>query len=348
MTSPWWAGFAPAEAHVSCGGGQHAVRWADGRVEAADHPDADGELVIAALGGAATPCLDLVSTWERHCDDLSVLAAGPRSADDQLTISPEAIEELVSPTGHGWGQLQSARARRAALIKARTVATQLTTTLQAGPVLSRPPVSGVGSAVMPGPTARPAAPPGRTGGSSGHHAMIHSHRSATVSAGWSGTPPPYVIERAELAALMALGQPFQFRLSAEVAHAWSADGRRAAEAHDASPSLTAALAGRLAPAVSQWLGIDPDNVEADIHAGTGWGAVDLTRSAGGQKLRADLPVSWLARVWAAGLAVVAGHLVVSVLDAAWPTAQVLALRQPETGPVELRLRHGDGGWSVAD
>ena len=61
---------------------------------------------------------------------------------------------------------------------------------------------------------------------------------------------------------------------------------------------------------------------------------------------ARLPVSWLAWVWAPGLAVVDGHLVVRVLHAAWPAAQVLAIGAPGRDPVEVTVRHEGGGWSL--
>jgi hypothetical protein len=347
MTAPWWVAFGPAEAHVSCGGGQHRLRWADGRLDAVDHADADGELVIAALGGAATPCLDLVRVWGQHCDDLSVLAIGPRSADDQLTIGPDAIAELVSPGPDGQGLPSSARARRAAMVaRARVSGTQAAAIIRSSAALSaaQPPSAPAASPGTPG--ARPA---GAFTSTVAFNTCVMSRPSAgSVSAGRLRRPPSPSTGRGELPALMALGRPFQFRLSGAVAHAWSADGQRAAAMDDARPALTAALAGRLAPAAARWLGIDPGDVEADIHEGNGWGAVELTRSAGGPTLHAELHVSWLARVWAPGLAVVAGHLVVSVLDAAWPAARVLALSEPGTKPVELSLRHSDSGWSVAD
>jgi hypothetical protein len=266
VTAPWWAAVGPAEAQLSCGAGQHRVRWTDGMLRAVDHPDAEGELVLAALGGAATPCLDLVRIWARHTDDLFVLTIGPRSADDRLAIAAgPAAHPRQAQTTHG---------------------------------------------AVGGPLARAFA------------------------------------ERAELPTLMALGQEFQFRLCGAVAHAWSADGERD-DMEAAHPVLNAALAGRFAPVATRWLGIDPDDVETSTHAGSGWGAIELTTSAGGQTLHGALPVSWLARVWAPGLAVVSGHLVVSVLQAAWPVARVLALERPGGGPVELRLQHAGGAWSVA-
>jgi len=60
-----------------------------------------------------------------------------------------------------------------------------------------------------------------------------------------------------------------------------------------------------------------------------------------------LPLSWLASIWAPGLAVVAGSLVVSVLDAQWPTARVLALKSPGRSPAELSIKYDGRGWSRA-
>ena len=53
-------------------------------------------------------------------------------------------------------------------------------------------------------------------------------------------------------------------------------------------------------------------------------------------------MSWLATVWAPGLAVVAGHLVVAVEQAAWPDATVLAVPAPGSPPVRFGVRAVDG------
>jgi hypothetical protein len=66
-----------------------------------------------------------------------------------------------------------------------------------------------------------------------------------------------------------------------------------------------------------------------------------------RRLRAALPTGWLASVWAAGLAVTAGHLIVAVTEAAWPEATVLGLPEPGADPVILEVRVADGGWTVA-
>ncbi len=304
MSSPWWAAFGPVEAQVACGPGQHSVRWSDGTLQPLEHADAEAELVLAALGGDATPCLGLVRAWARHCDDLVVLALAPRSADDALTVTTAEIDEL-SPRGStpqaGAAALGSERRSRRA-------------------VAVRPP------AVRPRDPLRP-------GGES---------RSA-------GAAAQLVLEgdqgRHELLRLLALSAPLQLRLSGAVTHAWSAWGPRAARAGRARPALTAALTGRVAPTAARWLGLDLTQIDAALYAGPGWGTIEL-ESTDEIRLKVRLPVSWLAWVWAPGLAVVDGHFVVSVQHAAWPTAQVVAISAPGRDPVDLTVRHEKGGWAV--
>jgi hypothetical protein len=68
-------------------------------------------------------------------------------------------------------------------------------------------------------------------------------------------------------------------------------------------------------------------------------------------VRVSLPVSWLASVWACGLAVVDGHLVVAVEEPGWPRARVLALAEPSADPVSLVVTGTDAGalphWTTA-
>jgi hypothetical protein len=144
--------------------------------------------------------------------------------------------------------------------------------------------------------------------------------------------------RAELLSVLALGTEFQFRLSATVAAAWAAGGTRAADRGAARPALVAALAGRLAPAAESWLGIDPGRVDVSLHEDAGWGRVAMSGTGTDRRLSAALPVGWLASVWAAGLAVTAGHLIVAVTEAAWPDATVLGVPEPGAEPVTLKVR----------
>jgi hypothetical protein len=139
--------------------------------------------------------------------------------------------------------------------------------------------------------------------------------------------------------LMALGREFQFRLSGAVAAAWAA-GDRAGQRAERRPELTAALTGRFAPVAAEWLGIDPDAVtitpyeeSGTPHEGPGWGTLTLT----GDRLTGALPMSWLAEVWACGLAIADGHLVVAVTEPGYPRATVLALAEPGATPIPLEV-----------
>jgi hypothetical protein len=312
VTAPWWAAFGPAEASNACGRDQHRVGWAEGALLALDHADAEGESVLAALGGAATPCVDLVRAWGTHGDDLRVLAIGPRSAKDTLTITHSVVDELVSHAG--WPGGPFGRPALAALLRHQ----------------ARLGSSGGGSFA--------------SAGWSGHS----PGRMATwrASAGWPGHQPEEPAS-VGLLRLLALGPAFQLRLSGAVAHAWSADGQHAADRARVRPTMTAALAGRLAPAVAQWLGIDAGQVGVRLYDGDGWGEVESAGSASARRVRAGLPAGWLAGVWAPGLAVVDRHLVVSVQGAQWPTAHVLAVPAPGRPPVELDVRRGQRGWTIA-
>jgi hypothetical protein len=153
--------------------------------------------------------------------------------------------------------------------------------------------------------------------------------------------------RRELFSLLALGPEFQFRLSATVAAAWADGGSRAGDRDAARPALVAALAGRLAPVVQAWTGVDPDRVDVSLHEGEGWGRLAVSGTGPDRGLSAALPAGWLASVWAAGLAVTGGHLVVAVTAANWPGATVLAVPEPGADPVILDVRAADGGWTLA-
>lgn len=155
--------------------------------------------------------------------------------------------------------------------------------------------------------------------------------------------------RLDMLSLLALGTGFQVRLIGQViaAHADRLD-EPDDHGHSIRPALKAALAGRLAPVAEQWLGIDPDQVEVSLHRHGGWGSVELTGRGEQRRLRVSLPVWWLARVWACGLALTGRHLVVAVERAGWPDAQVLALRAPGAEPVSLSAHASDGPPGTVD
>lgn len=161
------------------------------------------------------------------------------------------------------------------------------------------------------------------------------------------------LERIELLELLALGPGFQFRLSGTVCAAWAAPDR-AGDRASRRPLFTAALAGRFAPAAGAWLGIGPDAVTVIPHHGPGWGTLAVTGTGAARRLRASLPAGWLAGVWACGMAVTSGHLVVAVEEPGYPVARVRALSAPGQEPASIMIRavrDDQGGlpvWEVAD
>jgi len=346
VSAPWWAAFGPAEAPLSCGDAKHRLHWADGKLHAPDHADAEGELVLAALGGDTSPCLDVVSAWSRHSDDLTVLAAGPRSHTDAVTIPAavlDEVNELSDSAGQGQHSSSSlvAYRRRSGHASSGTVSVGGTVSHHGLPRRAVPSPRPVPPKALRQAAVRRAKLRARSGGWTGYRPL---HGARMLPFGWPGAETDQA--RLELIRLLALGAPLQFRLCAAVAHTWSADGERASRAEQARPALTAALAGRLAPAASQWLGIDPDEVEVAFCDGPGWGEITRTTVDGNARLLAGFPVAWLAKVWAPGFAVVGSHLVVDVLRADWPQASVLALRSPGQDPVQLDIWQEQGHWIV--
>jgi hypothetical protein len=286
---PWFTCLPSCEARVPCGNGLHVVRWEGGSLVLTEHPDAEGELVLAALGGEKAGCVELAEIWGRHVADLSVLAIGPRGPADEIKVSWDD----VAAGGPG---------------------------VHAGPVAFT---------VSRHPLARPAlaSPPGSV-----PPRIAAMRQQMQRQAEWAR------VRRNDMLSLLALGYGFQVRLCGQVAAA------HADRLDDAAvrPALIAAMTGRLAPAAERWLGIDPDQVVVSLHREATWGSVELTGRGSGRRLRVALPPAWLSRVWACGLALVGGHLVVAVERAGWPTARVLGLRAPGAEPVPLEV-HGSAG-----
>ena len=97
----WFDCLPPCDTQVPCGTGRHTVRWEAGTLVLPSHPDVEGELVLAALGGEQARCVDLAQAWARHTDDLSVLAIGPRGPADQIAVDWDdvlAAEQTGSAT----------------------------------------------------------------------------------------------------------------------------------------------------------------------------------------------------------------------------------------------------------
>jgi hypothetical protein len=118
---PWFTCLPGCEADVPCGAGRHTVRWEAGSLRLASHPDAEGELVLAALGGDKARCVELAQAWARHTDDLSVLAIGPRGPADEVAV--------------GWDDVMAAEQ---ADLGPRPVSRGLGGAPHSGPLASRP------------------------------------------------------------------------------------------------------------------------------------------------------------------------------------------------------------------
>ena len=329
MTAPWWATFGPAETTWRCGGLQHRLRWEAGRLTAPDHPEAEGELVLGALGGDQPECIRLLRAWGEHSDDLDVLMLGPRCSADMLTVDSRDVGQLrlgsvgwaahVPRPGSAPGGVIPGAPLTWSSLWFRTLRT-----------------FAVNAGGLPRGTA--AYGPGRAARAT-QMAMLRTaqgvflaHRPGSARAFWRGTGQDLdrqLARRAELLELLALGPAFQFRLSAAVAAAWSER-----DPGTARPALAAALAGRLAPAIAAWLHINPDDVSCSVGSERA-----ITGHRDGRKgIRAAVPVSWLSEVWAAGLALVDGHLVTGITRAEFPNADVLALEAPDGQPAALALR----------
>jgi hypothetical protein len=291
-----WFGCLPrCEAYLPCGQGRHIVRWEAGELRLLSHPDPEAELVLAALGGERTRCLEVAQTWGRHAADLSVLTIGPRGPADEIAVSWDDVD-AAAQAAQGGGQ--------------------------AGRL---PPAGG------PGRRARPMSPAMARAVARIQQGTKDNERAAR--------------RRNDLLSLLALGYGFQVRLIGQVAEAHA--GRPVEAMEKVRPPLVAAITARLAPLAEEWLGIDPDQVVVTLHRGPGWGSAELTGRGEQRRLRVSLPAGWLARVWAAGLALTGRHLVVAVDRAGWPDARVLALRAPGTEPVLLDVHATAPGPAAA-
>jgi hypothetical protein len=279
---PWFTCLPSCETTVPCGPGHHVIRWEAGSLALPSHPDAEGEMVLAALGGEKARCIEVAQAWARHAGDLSVLAVGPRGPADEIAV--------------GWDDVLAAA--------------------QSGPARAGP-AQPMRLASMPAPTmARVAA----------RHRQMQEQMLAAER------------RRTDILSLLALGYGFQARLIGQVAATHAAQG-----GEHARPALVAAMTGRLALVAEEWIGIDADQVEVDLHQRPSWGASELTGYGKDRRLRLSLPAGWLARVWACGLARVGRHLIVAVEQPGWPHARVLGLRSPGAKPEPLDVHADENG-----
>ena len=341
---PWYGCLPGCAAQVPCGQGSHAVRWEAGALVLPEHPDAEGELVLAALGGEKAGCVELAEIWARHTTDLSVLAIGPRGPADEIAVSWEDVAAAI----------------------------------QAGPSFGARTGFRVRPSVAPLPAMRLASPPRSLAAQmAARHRKVQedierSRRRTTdmlsllalgygfqvrligqVAAAYAGRLDDQAHQaEAEGGANAEGGTKAERGAAAEggTEAGGGAEAQRDAGAEQevsleegaradggvrVRPALVAAIAGRLAPVAENWLGIDPDQLVVSLHSGPGWGSAELTGRGEERRLRVSVPAGWLASVWACGLALVGRHLVVAVEQPGWPEARVLGLRAPGAEPEPL-------------
>ena len=107
---PWFTCLPGCQTEVPCGTGRHTVGWDAGSLRLASHPDAEGELVLAALGGEKARCIEVAEAWARHTDDLSVLAIGPRHPGDGIAVDWDDVI-AAAQAGQAPGTVGQARRR---------------------------------------------------------------------------------------------------------------------------------------------------------------------------------------------------------------------------------------------
>ena len=302
---PWYSCLPSCATRVPCGQGQHTVRWEAGELRLPEHPDAEGELVLAALGGEKAGCVELAEAWGRHTNDLSVLAIGPRG------LGVPADEIAVS-----WDDVASA-ARSAPLGGPRMTGT-VPTPARLGRLASRAPA-------LPGQVAA-------------RHRQVQeemerSRRRTTDMLSLLALGYGFQVRL-----VGQVAAAYADRLDDQAEGGGTGEGGVSVR-----PALVAAIAGRLAPVAEKWLGIDPDQVVVSLPSGPGWGSAELTGHGEERRLRVALPAGWLSSVWACGLALVGRHLVVAVERPGWPGARVLGLRSPGTEPEPLDVHAAQDG-----
>ena len=313
---PWYGCLPGCAALVPCGQGRHAVRWEAGALVLPEHPDAEGELVLAALGGDKAGCVELAEIWGRHTTDLSVLAIGPRSPADEIAVSWEDVAAVKQAR---W----SFGARLAPGI--RPGAARLPPMQLASPPRSL--------------AARMAARHRQVQQDIERSRLRTTDMLSLLALGY-GFQVRLIGQVAAVYADRLDGKEHQAGAQGDAGTEGRAgtegevsleEGARADGGARVRPALVAALAGRLAPVAENWLGIDPDQLVVSLHSGPGWGSAELTGRGQERRLRVSLPAGWLASVWACGLALAGRHLVVAVEQPGWPEARVLGLRAPALG-----------------
>ncbi len=139
--------------------------------------------------------------------------------------------------------------------------------------------------------------------------------------------------------LVGLGSQLPVRLVATVTAHLLADLASGAEGSaSVVPTLQASLFGRAYNALANWL--EGSAIVASVEVAEPGAPAAVERAPVGGEVHALFPLSWVAEVWGRGLTVVAGRLVLGVLEAT-PERTVMETLGPDWGPpraVAIELR----------
>jgi len=328
---PWFTSLPPCEALVPCGQGRHVIRWEAGELRLAGHADPEAELVLASLGGEKARCVEIAQAWNRHTADLTVLGIGPRGPADEIAVSWEDVDAAAQAArGGAWGGGPRHGAMRlasppAAAAMARAAARRQQHQEEAGEASQR-------RLDMLSLLALGAGFQVRLIGQ-----VVAAHADRVDEPGEHGPSMEGHSIRPALKAALA----GRFALVAEQWLGIDPDQVEVSLYRDPGPG---GYGGAGSPSQGGSGGMGPPGKDSGGFRGDqgfvplgqhGWGSAELTGRGEQRRLRVSLPVSWLARVWACGLALTGRHLVVAVERAGWPEDQVLALPAPGAEPLSL-------------
>lgn len=294
-----------ATATLECQGESHTIRWEAGDLVAMDHDDPEGERALAALGGTGMVCIDVLNAWQKHRRDPRLLTVCTRGPGDPVQPWPRG----QGPVGQGqtFGPvttLMRGRATGNSFLRAR-----------GGRMAQGGSTFGGGGAISAAAGSRPGRP---------------------------GIPAGRADEGDRLASLemlVGLGSQVPVRLVATVTAHLLADLASGAEGSaSVVPALQASLFGRAHNALVNWL--EGSAMVATVEVAEPGAPAAVERAPVGGEVRALLPLSWVAEVWGRGLTVVAGRLVLGVLEAT-PERTVMETLGPDWGPpraVAIELR----------
>jgi hypothetical protein len=319
MTS-WWSDLPPVELPLACGGDMHSVRWEGGTLTTPDHDDPEGEQTLTALGGERCACIDILTAWERHCDDLRVLILTSRHTGDRMSLNDQRRAWVASIGAPG------------------VVGPFVHNTIGPRRLVPRP------LGAMPFP-ATPVLRPGMSSTAHFTHATgalrgrpVGAVYRPLVGMAATGGPLglPQGVGQDDLLTLLVLGEGLVDRLVATILATWAqrveANDERAVRHHAA---LTAALFGRAVPAIRTWLG-NPSLVVS----------VELTRTQDpptlqriGASVTARLPFRWLTDIWARNVSVVLGRFALELLTSTDEKQRVMSINPEldDVRPVTISL-----------